>query len=210
MYFRTDKVTLVNLKGANSSRKSTKMSYIVKYLIERADKVDYLEHGILIEVKGLKYFYIGKLTPKGVYVSLDCSKLQKIEVRLEYMKTVIENHDVKVILCEGYFNNLSKRMHRLSFIKEFKIDRYEYYYFYSDTVEEQEKLMSKRSVKCTSYNTVANTLKGFSEELAFFKEIQDPDCISERVDIEEPRDFFVKKFFNENRDYETKEPELDF
>ena len=41
------------------------------------------------------------------------------------------------------------------------------------------------------------------------KEVNDPDCIVERIDIFTPRDYFVKKFFGVNRDYEEKNPSLD-
>ena len=201
-YFASDKVTLVNLKGANSSRKSTKMTYVVKYLYEIATETEVFPEGILFKTPEINYFYLGKFTPKKkVYVSLDSlgHSLGKIEERLQYMKNVIEKYNVKVILCEGYFNNISLRMDQLSFLKDFKIDRYEYYFLFCDTLEEQTKLMRERSQQNTMYNKLFTCLK----------EINDPDCIVERVDIFTPRDYFVKKFFGVNRDYEEKNPSLD-
>ena len=211
-YFDKDKVTLVNLKGTNSSRKSTKMTYVVKYLYEIATETEVFPEGILFKTPEINYFYLGKFTPKKkVYVSLDSLgySLGKIEERLQYMKSVIEKYDVKVILCEGYFNNISLRMDQLSFLKDFKIDRYEYYFLFCDSPEEQIKLMGERSKQCTMYNGAIKALEGFKKVFTALKEINDPDCIVERTDIFTPRDYFVKKFFGVNRDYEEKNSSLD-
>lgn len=211
-YFLSDKVTLVNLKGANSSRKSTKMTYVVKYLYEIATETEVFPEGILFKTPEINYFYLGKFTPKKkVYVSLDSlgHSLGKIEERLQYMKNIIEKYNVKVILCEGYFNNISLRMDQLSFLKDFKIDRYEYYFLFCDTPEEQIKLMGERSKQCTMYNGAIKALEGFKKVFMALKEINDPDCIVERTDIFTPRDYFVKKFFGVNRDYEEKNSSLD-
>ena len=211
-YFASDKVTLVNLKGANSSRKSTKMTYVVKYLYEIATETEVFPEGILFKTPEINYFYLGKFTPKKkVYVSLDSlgHSLGKIEERLQYMKSVIEKYDVKVILCEGYFNHISLRMDQLSFLKDFKIDRYEYYFLFCDSPEEQIKLMGERSKQCTMYNGAIKALEGFKKVFTVLKEINDPDCIVERIDIFTPRDYFVKKFFGVNRDYEEKNSSLD-
>ena len=211
-YFASDKVTLVNLKGTNSSRKSTKMTYVVKYLYEIATETEVFPEGILFKTPEINYFYLGKFTPKKkVYVSLDSlgHSLGKIEERLQYMKSVIEKYDVKVILCEGYFNHISLRMDQLSFLKDFKIDRYEYYFLFCDSPEEQIKLMGERSKQCTMYNGAIKALEGFKKVFTALKEINDPDCIVERTDIFTPRDYFVKKFFGVNRDYEEKNSSLD-
>ena len=211
-YFASDKVTLVNLKGANSSRKSTKMTYVVKYLYEIATETEVFPEGILFKTPEINYFYLGKFTPKKkVYVSRHslAHSLGKIEERLQYMKRVIEKYDVKVILCEGYFNNISLRMDQLSFLKDFKIDRYEYYFLFCDSPEEQIKLMGERSKQCTMYNGAIKALEGFKKVFTALKEINDPDCIVERTDIFTPRDYFVKKFFGVNRDYEEKNSSLD-
>ena len=211
-YFNSDQVTLVNLTGANSSRKSTKMTYVVKYLYEIATETEVFPEGILFKTPKINYFYLGKFTPKKkVYVSLDSlgHSLGKIEDRLQYMKNVIEKYDVKVILCEGYFNNISLRMDQLSFLKDFKIDRYEYYFLFCDTPEEQIKLMGERSKQCTMYNGAIKALEGFKKVFTALKEINDLDCIVERTDIFTPRDYFVKKFFGVNRDYEEKNSSLD-
>ena len=211
-YFVSDKVTLVNLKGTNASRKSTKMTYVVKYLYEIATETEVFSEGILFKTPEINYFYLGKFTPKKkVYVSLDSlgNSLGKIEERLQYMKSVIEKYDIKVILCEGYFNNISLRMDQLSFLKDFKIDRYEYYFLFCDSPEEQIKLMGERSKQCTMYNGAIKSLEGFKKVFTALKEINDPDCIVERTDIFTPRDYFVKKFFGVNRDYEEKNPSLD-
>ena len=211
-YFASDKVTLVNLKGANSSRKSTKMTYVVKYLYEIATETEVFPEGILFKTPEINYFYLGKFTPKKkIYVSLDSlgDSLGKIEERLQYMKSVIEKYDVKVILCEGFFNNKSLRMDQLSFLKDFKIDRYEYYFLFCDTREEQTKLMRERSQQYTMHNSVEASLKVYKKLFTALKEINDPDCIVERTDIFTPRDYFVKKFFGVNRDYEEKNSSLD-
>lgn len=211
-YFPIDKVTLVNLKGANSSRKSTKMTYVVKYLYEIAIETEVFPEGILFKTPEINYFYLGKFTPKKkIYVSLDSlgHSLGKIEERLQYMKNVIEKYNVKVILCEGYFNNISLRMDQLSFVKNFKIDRYEYYFLFCETPEEQIKLMGERSKQCTMYHAAVKALEGFKKVFMALKEINDPDCIVERTDIFTPRDYFVKKFFGVNRDYEEKNSSLD-
>lgn len=211
-YFDSDKVTLVNLKGANSSRKSTKMTYVVKYLYEIATETEVFPEGILFKTSEINYFYLGKFTPKKkVYVSLDSlgHSLGKIEERLQYMKNIIEKYDVKVILCEGYFNNMSLRMDQLSFVKNFKIDRYEYYFLFCETPEEQTKLMGERSKQCTMYHAAVKALESFKKVFMALKEINDPDCIVERIDIFTPRDYFVKKFFGVNRDYEEKKSSLD-
>ena len=211
-YFASDKVTLVNLKGANSSRKSTKMTYVVKYLYEIATETEVFPEGILFKTPEINYFYLGKFSSKKqMYISLDSlgDSLGKIEERLQYMKSVIEKYDVKVILCEGYFNNISLRMDQLSFLKDFKIDRYEYYFLFCDTPEEQIKLMGERSKQCTMYNGAIKALEGFKKVFTVLKEINDPDCIVERTDIFTPRDYFVKKFFGVNRDYEEKNSSLD-
>ena len=211
-YFASDKVTLVNLKGANSSRKSTKMTYVVKYLYEIATETEVFPEGILFKTPEINYFYLGKFSSKKqMYISLDSlgDSLGKIEERLQYMKSVIEKYDVKVILCEGFFNNKSLRMDQLSFLKDFKIDRYEYYFLFCDSPEEQIKLMGERSKQCTMYNGAIKALEGFKKVFTALKEINDPDCIVERTDIFTPRDYFVKKFFGVNRDYEEKNPSLD-
>ncbi len=207
-YFDSDKVTLVNLKGANSSRKSTKMTYVVKYLYEIATETEVFSEGILFKTPEINYFYLGKFSSKKkIYVSLDIlgkNIFSKIEDRLQYMKNVIEKYDVKVILCEGFFNNRSLRMDQLSFLKDFKIDRYEYYFLFCDSLEEQTKLMRERSKQYTMHNTVKASLKDYKKLFTDLKEVNDPDCIVERIDIFTPRDYFVKKFFGVNRDYEEK------
>ena len=125
------------------------------------------------------------------------------------MKNVIEKYDVKVILCEGFFNNRSLRMDQLSFLKDFKIDRYEYYFLFCDTPEEQTKLMRERSQQYTMHNSVKSSIRAYKKLFTALKEVNDPDCIVERIDIFTPRDYFVKKFFGVNKDYEEKNPSLD-
>ena len=71
-YFASDKVTLVNLKGANSSRKSTKMTYVVKYLYEIATETEVFPEGILFKTPEINYFYLGKFSSKKqIYISFD-------------------------------------------------------------------------------------------------------------------------------------------
>ena len=56
---------------------------------------------------------------------------------------------------------------------------------------------------------VIEVKKAYKKLLTALKEINDPDCIVERTDIFTPRDYFVKKFFGVNRDYEEKNSSLD-
>ena len=59
------------------------------------------------------------------------------------------------------------------------------------------------------YNGAIKALEGFKKVFTALKEINDPDCIVEKTDIFTPRDYFVKKFFGVNRDYEEKNSSLD-
>jgi len=212
-------MVLINIIGSNAIGKSTRVTTLVDFL----DQYDFSVIQYDTPAKGLKE--VGKLyeTPQGkifvygnyqekkkIWIGLDNAYLSKLEDRLNFMKYMSEL-GCDTFIQEGYFNNGSKKM-TMNEIKDFGISSYKYFFFLYNEVQEYIDRTNGRTGNSRNEDWALNSA-GWKNNLANFKMRdfylealkKDSGCSVYSLTKDEPKDYFVTKFFNRKHEIKQKE-----
>jgi len=205
----------VNILGGNATGKSTRVGCFVRYLSKRFGKYEPViyysmkakkekEVGRLYETSIGKIFILGRFNQKDAWVSLDTADFSTYDSRYEFINYMSDKADL--FIQEGYFNNMGKAF-TYEIIKEKapNVEKVIHYYFLYDKPEQFLERVTLRTGKQRDLewaknapgwkNNLAQTRN--YNELLEMKEKGETQTIIKKVDINEPKDFFIREFFDD-------------
>lgn len=197
---------LINIIGANATGKSTRVSTFIRFLDSKEQPTlvfkncrnGYKEIG---RIYG-DYFFLGRFNSKGVWVGLDTSDFSTQQSKLNLYKEIkLEYPEIQFFIQEGYFNNSSKTLTK-ELLSKYGVDSYKYYFFIYDDIQDYISRCSNRTGQEKDFQWATKSAGwkanlNFSVVFEFYKNLNEDGCSLKKVKFDEPLDFFVREFFNQ-------------
>lgn len=209
---------LININGANATGKSTRVTTLIKYLEEnfKAEliykncKNGYKEIGRIYK----DYFIMGRFNKKGVWVGLDLADYSTLQSRLDLYKEISSEYpEVKYFVQEGYFNNASKNT-TSDILKEYGVNSYHYYYIIYSDIEDYIDRCNGRTGLNRDLDWAKNSAGWKNNQNLYsimdvYDKLNEPNGNTTKVDINAPKDYFVREFFDRTFEVPEIQPESD-
>jgi hypothetical protein len=220
---------LINIYGSNATGKSTRVFYLYKYLESKYKKEpiyfeiknkskDTYEHGQCGYVFENGWALFGKETKDGnKWVGVDTAMLPTHEDRFKFFREVQEYnkncpYKIEHMIFEGYFNSRGPRFHPESFRKECpNLSGCDFIVLYYDTIEQFIERTNSRAGHVKGMDWAENSAgwRDNQDRENMFTNASENNPMNDvvlRLDINEPKDWFVRNYFNDS--FELKEQEV--
>ena len=218
-------LSLINILGSNATGKSTRVSYLTKWLDSHWSSEGFEYNTVKKGLKDIGKFYpelglliLGGNTRKGGWVSLDRADLSSYEQKLNFYKDIAENFpQVVSILQEGYFNNRSVQGSPNN-LRNWGITSSKMYFLYYDKVEDFLERTNARSGKTERGLDWAENSPGWRDnatvqetEERYLKDCNEMLDIIKKVDINADKTYFITELFGNDFEIDMElfvEPEV--
>lgn len=212
---------VINYTGSNASGKSTRVTVVVDYLQSMYDYEDVVftytkkskKHGDkdITGKVGVRFsngwVVFGKRDNKGKWIGLDSGMCSSWDQRSAFVSEM-KSSGADTILFEGYFNNRSKIAGPKTF-HDAGADEVHILASYYDSCEDFLSRTNIRSGKLNRGMDWAENSQGWKDNKGiinsqkYWREQATENDTVTRVDIDAPRDYIVKRFLDEEFDYDS-------
>ena len=194
----------INLKGCNSSRKTTRVNCLLEYCRKHDFTIESKDYGLLVYNDEFRIFFFGKFL-NGKIVGLDSKFLKNNSIihRYELIKELNEKHNLTYLITEGYFNNhISLENENPKNLKLYGIDDFRFYVYLFDNDEEMFKSQESRSTQNIKRDKSKKHLKDLKRQAKHFLEL--PEVTQNNIKIynyDDRNDRLVFDLFNDSYEY---------
>ena len=204
---------VINLVGSNGIGKSTRMSYLVYYLEKKYGEPEIVygekdgKKVIVGRIYNNEIFIFGKVSQKGVWISLDTAAITTLTGRYAHIVDMLEK-GIKYYFLEGYFNNNSYSFFE-KLIRNPNLETH-YYMFMYKTPEEFLERCNNRTGKTSRDLEWTKDAPGFkkNEEIQkLAKKINQSEGNFKAYELDKnaPKDLLIRDFFGEKLEIDENE-----
>ena len=212
---------IINIMGSNGIGKSTRVNVLLEYMKTKHTVNDF-EYNIIDKTGKNVRKTVGQLFSNGTlivgkknkannWVSWDTADFSSWDKRISFFKDLNDNYpNVKIVIAEGYFNNKTMRASPNALRKATGCDSCSIYVFLYDEIDEFIERCNNRTGKNRGLDWAENSA-GWRDNCGTRKLIDKYKLDNDKNDIinllgkDEPRDYFVTEFFNDNFEVIEKE-----